>query len=212
MKRLLDILSNALSIILYPLFVPTYGVALFCYLYSLQVVPLATVWMIVAIIGTFVLTCAIPLSAIWILMRLGKVSNLHIDDAQERTMPFVYAILGFAAWCYLIIAILHAPLFIAFTAVGATTSIAIVALINSRWKISAHLTGLGGLVGGVMCYCLGIGAIPTWSTLAIWMGLSLVLMYARLRLNAHTPAQVCAGWLLGLACTFLPYCIYSYVG
>ena len=33
MRRLIDIVAKALSIILYPLFVPTYGMALFCYSY-----------------------------------------------------------------------------------------------------------------------------------------------------------------------------------
>ena len=91
-----------------------------------------------------------------------------------------------------------------------TAAIGIVAIVNRFWKISAHLTGFGGLVGGIFCYCLGIGAIPTWGTGILWLGLSLMLMYSRLWLNAHTPAQVCTGWLTGIACTFLPYCIYCY--
>ena len=136
--------------------------------------------------------------------------DLQIENPRERTMPFLYTILGFSFWCYFLSAVLHAPLYIIYVAVGATVTIALIALINMRWKISAHLTGFGGLVGGIMSYCLGIGAIPTWGTLALWLGLSLVLMYARVRLQAHTPAQVCAGWLLGITCTFIPYCIYSY--
>ena len=72
-------------------------------------------------------------------------------------------------------------------------------------------TNMGGLVGGLLTYCLGIGAIPTWWMLSLWLVLSLALMFARLRLDAHTPAQVCAGWLTGMFCTFIPYCIYWYV-
>ena len=33
---------------------------------------------------------------------------------------------------------------------------------------------------------------------------SLLLMYARLYLNAHTPMQVVCGYILGLICTFIP--------
>jgi len=210
LKRAIDIVSKALSILFYPLFVPTYGVALFCYAYSLHVMPLVWVWVFVAILGTLVLTCILPITAIWILMKRGGVKDLQIENARERTMPLLYTILGFFFWSYLVIGVLQAPRYIGFVAVGATTAIALVALINLEWKISAHLTGFGGLVGGLMSYCLGIGAIPTWGTITLWFGLSLALMYARLHLNAHTPAQVCAGWLLGLSCTFLPYCIYFY--
>lgn len=210
MNQVFDIIAKALSVLLYPLFVPTYGVALFCYMYAIQVMPLSLAWILVAIIGTLLLTCILPITAIWILMKRGEVKDLQIENPRERTMPFLYTILGFSFWCYFLSAVLHAPLYIIYVAVGATVTIALIALINMRWKISAHLTGFGGLVGGIMSYCLGIGAIPTWGTLALWLGLSLVLMYARVRLQAHTPAQVCAGWLLGITCTFIPYCIYSY--
>ena len=210
MNQVFDIIAKALSVLLYPLFVPTYGVALFCYMYAIQVMPLSLAWILVAIIGTLLLTCILPITAIWILMKRGEVKDLQIENPRERTMPFLYTILGFSFWCYFLAAILHAPLYIIYVAVGATVTIALIALINMRWKISAHLTGFGGMIGGIMSYCLGIGAIPTWGTLALWLGLSLVLMYARVRLQAHTPVQVCAGWLLGVTCTFIPYCIYSY--
>jgi membrane-associated phospholipid phosphatase len=140
------------------------------------------------------------------------VKDLYINDPRERTVPYLYAAMGFVFWSYLLLKILHAPLALSCVAVGATAAIGIVTLINRRWKISAHLAGLGGLIGGIFSYCLSIGAIPTWGTLFLWLALSLALMVARLYLDAHTPAQVCAGWLLGLACTFLPYCLLYYVG
>jgi len=144
------------------------------------------------------------------MMKHGDVKDLYIDDPHERTMPYIYSALGFGFWSYLLISILHAPLYLAFIAIGATTAIGLVAIINLWWKISAHLTGFGGLVGGVISYCIGIGAIPTWGTISLWLVLSLLLMYARLRVDAHTPAQVSAGWLLGIGCTAIPFCIYCY--
>ena len=145
------------------------------------------------------------------MMKRGQVKDLYIDDPKERTMPYVYSALGFGFWSYLLVHILHAPAYLACVAIGATVAIVLVALINRYWKISAHLAGLGGLLGGILSYCLGIGAIPTWGTLIVWLGLSWLLRAARLRLNAHTGAQVSAGWLLGLLCTFIPYLIISHV-
>jgi len=211
MKRFLDISAKALSVLLYPLFVPTYGIALFCWAFNQQVFPLATVWVLVAIFGTLVLTCLLPMSAIWILIRKGEVQNMQIDNAGERTVPYLYTALGFGFWSYLMTAILHAPIYLGFVVCGATLAIFVITLINRWWKISAHLTGLGGLVGGLMTYCLGIGALPTWGTLVLWFGITLLLMYARIYLKAHTASQVSAGWLLGLFCTFIPYCLYVYV-
>ena len=210
-ERILNSIAKALSILLYPLFVPTYGIALFCYAFNSQVLPLASVWVLIAVIGTFVLTCLLPLSAIWILIRKGEVKDIQIEDAKERTVPYLYAFLGFGFWSYLMTAVLHAPIYICFVVCGATVALGLITLINRRWKISAHLTGLGGLLGGLLTYCLGIGALPTWGTLMVWFGITLLLMYARIYLNAHTASQVSAGWLLGLFCTFIPYCIFWYV-
>lgn len=210
MTKILDIIAKTLSVVLYPLFVPTYGIALFCYAYSLHVAPLAGVWVVVAVIGTFILTCLLPITAIWIMMKKGEVKDLNIDNPRERTIPYLYSALGFGFWSYLLVQVLHAPIFINCVAIGGTLAIGLVAIINRWWKISAHLTGLGGLVGGLLSYCLGLGAYPTWGTLCLFLGLSWALMWARLYLNAHTPAQVSAGWLLGLTCTFVPYCILNY--
>ena len=212
MNRFAHIVANTLSILFYPLFIPTYGMVLFCVAYSVHVMPLPLIWSLVAVIGTFVLTCLLPISAIWWLIRRGVVSDMQITNAPERTVPYIYTLLGFGFWSYLMIAVLHAPVFMAYIAVGATVTIGLVAVINRFWKISAHLTGVGGLLGGVLCYCLGISAIPTWGTLIGWLLFSLLLMYARLYLQAHTSAQVCVGWLLGISCTFLPYSIACYVG
>lgn len=210
MNKALDITAKVLSTLLYPLFIPTYGMMLFCYAFS-RSFPIPLVWTLIAIIGTFILTCILPLTAIWIMIRRGDVTDLQINDAGERTMPYIYALLGFSFWCYLMISILHVPLYIGFVTIGASLAIGIVALINRKWKISAHLSGMGGLIGGLMIYYLGAGMMPNWGTLSICLCLSLALMYARLRLNAHTPLQVCCGWLLGISCTFIPYCIYYYV-
>jgi len=210
MNRFADIVSRVLSVVLYPLFIPTYGMILFCCAYSIHVLPLPLVWSLVAVIGTFLLTCLLPLTAIWIMIRRGLVADIQIANASERTMPYIYTIFGFGCWAYLVIAVLKAPLFLGFVAIGATIAITLIAIINRFWKISAHLTGMGGLFGGLLSYCLFICATPTWGTILGWLALSWVLMYARLHLDAHTPAQVCAGWLLGITSTFVPYCIFVY--
>ena len=44
-----------------------------------------------------------------------------------------------------------------------------------------------------------------------FLGLSLLLMVARIEQKAHTPEQVVAGYLLGLATTTIPYFCIHYV-
>lgn len=210
MKRIIEFTAQLLSGIFYPLLMPTIGMALFCYSYSTQVIPLSVAWMVVAIVCTLLLTCILPLTAILIMVRKGAVSNIYITDHKQRTIPYLYSAVGFAFWSYLLIFTLKAPLCINVIAIGATIAIIAVMLINRSWKISAHLTGAGGLLGGLFGYCLSINGIPTGGTILLWLALTLMLMYARLYLKAHTPTQVVAGWLLGLCCTLIPNIIIYY--
>ena len=211
-KRILDILARTMSVLLYPLFVPTYGIALFCYGHHTQVSPLAPAWISVAIGGTLLLTCLIPLTAIMVMIRQGNVKDLYINDSRERTMPYLYTTVGFCFWCYLLIGILHTPLYINVVCIGATIAIGLVTLINRHWKISAHMTAMGGLFGGFISYCLGIGAIPMWEMWGAWLIIILILMYARLWLEAHTATQVVGGLLLGIFSTFIPNMIIHFYG
>jgi len=210
MKRSLpDILSRIISVLFYPLFVPTYGMALFCYALSLRVPPLPGIYWTVAIVGTFVFTCFIPLSLILYMLYRRQVKDLDLSDPEERRAPYRYSVCGFAAWSLFIARIMKMPSCMLWTAIGATVVLFIVALINRRWKISAHSAGIGGLVGGLMSFCLFYSLLPTALIMSAF-ALSLLILYARLQANAHTPLQVVAGYLLGIAGTFLPNLLVNY--
>ena len=88
-------------------------------------------------------------------------------------------------------------------AIGATAALLAVTIINQWWKISAHLTAMGGLFGSICSIALAYSTLPT-TLLIIVLLISLLLMYARLYLDAHTPMQVICGYLLGIVCTFIP--------
>ena len=54
------------------------------------------------------------------------------------------------------------PPFIVAMGAGSVVSIVIITLINMRWKISAHLSGIGGLTGGVFGICYRMAYNPIW--------------------------------------------------
>ena len=105
--------------------------------------------------------------------------------------------------------LLQLPSFMSIVALGAIFALVVVTLINLKWKISAHLTGIGGLLGGVCSFALYYSTLPLGLILTI-LAASLILMYARLYLHAHTPLQVVCGLLLGLLSTFIPNLIIHY--
>ena len=209
MQQIFNILSKALSILLYPLFMPTYGMGLYmCAMHHRTPhLPNAYIW--VATIGTLVITALIPIVLLLVLWKRGNISSLHIDDAKERTTPYIYSLICYGFWCYFVGVTLQMPLVWLVVAIGSTCALLAVTIINRWWKISAHLTGMGGLLGGICSLSLCYSILPI-SLIIITLTISLLLMYARLYMNAHTPAQVVAGYLLGILFTFIPNLILYY--
>lgn len=211
MNKTLHIISQTLSILLYPLLIPTYGLILFALGEHSSSLPLPAVYWWIAIGGTLFFTLLIPLTSLFVLIKAGRVSNLYIDHAGERTTPYLYTTVSFACWTYFLYHVLHMPAFLIHVAGGATVALALVMLVNRFWKISAHLTAWGGLIGGLCSYCLYYGYQLTPMTMTLCTVVTILLMTARLYLQAHTPLQVVTGWLLGLLCTTLTTFTLYYV-
>ena len=202
MNNTLYYISRTISAVLYPMFIPTYGMLIyFLALRSLIVYPTPLSW--IGVVGTLVFTCLLPLSVILVMIRRGNLTDIYIRNPEQRTMPYIYSIVCYGFWAYFCGSVMHLPQFIVLTAAGATVALLIVLLINYRWKISAHLTALGGLFGGMMSFSLSTGISATTSLIGCSVA-ALLLMFARVYDESHTPPQVVCGYLLGTLATFLP--------
>ena len=209
MQKIFNILSQTLSILMHPLFMPTYGMIMYMATMHARWHALPTIYIWVGIIGTLVLTALIPIGLICLLWKRGSISSWHIDNAKERTTPYIYALICFGFWCYFVAEVIQLPLVWTCIAIGATVALLLVTIINQWWKISAHLTGIGGLLGGICSIAMYYSIFPIILICCV-LALSLFVMYARLHLNAHTPLQVVCGYLLGILCTFIPNLIIYY--
>lgn len=209
MSKLLYILSQACSIVLYPMLMPLYGMLLFFTSTQTLLPLLPTAYIVIGIVGTMVLTLLIPVILLLYMWRKGYIDSLHMHDSKQRTTPYIYTLICYCFWAYFLHATLQLPIFMLLVAIGAIVALLIVTIINHWWKISAHLTGIGGLLGGICSFALNYSILPIY-LIIIALLLSLLLMYARLYLNAHTPLQVVCGFLLGLICTSIPTLILTY--
>lgn len=182
--------------------VPTYAMVLLCINVALQqkgIIPGR--WYATVIAGTFILTCLIPFSALFLLWG-GDIKKAYMHDKESRRIPYVYGLASATSWCLFLHFVLGMPKIVGWTAIGATISLLQVTLINYRWKISAHMTMMGVLLGGVLAYCWYMTAFPY----LLWAGILLaswLVMWARLYLDEHTETEITGGYLLGLTVTFL---------
>ena len=197
MKKISEILSAVFS----PLFVPTYGMVLAAFLTILRMLPSNLLWTAIGI--TFVITCLVPVSAIVALYRSGVIKDPALNNRTERFIPYgvvVLCYLGCGFFFYKASAPFWLPMFFA----GGALATVISTVVNCWWKISAHAAAMGGLVALVFRIVASHYALFNMN---VWLsGVIIVaglVMTARVYLSRHTLWQVLAGCANGFLCVYL---------
>ncbi len=190
----MNLIARIFSIILQPIFIPLYGVILLTefdpILFNLSISAKSLIWLIV-----FLSTGIFPAIIIGVGMKYGGITDTFISDRKQRPIPFLLTFLGYILGAFWLHRIGLSVFYIA-PIIGAAVSILIILPINHFWKISAHLSGMGGLCGGVFFFAIIYGTTPIIPLVCLIL-LSGILGWSRMELKAHTLGQVCCGWLNG---------------
>ncbi|MBQ0154820.1 MAG: hypothetical protein KBS70_08605 [Bacteroidales bacterium] len=210
MKQVIDIVAKIVSGIFYPLFIPTYGMVLFC-AYIEQQFPLPWTYWLYVVGVTFLMTALLPFGLIMYQVKRGYIHDVYIEQREERGLAYLESAMGFGFWWYFLAYVLHAPVWLNAIGLGGTIAIIGIALINLSWKISAHATGMGGLVGGLLVYAIHYQVMPI-GLISGALVLTLLVMYARLWLKAHDDWQVIAGFSWGIGCVMAMFGLYQVLG
>lgn len=202
------VLARIISFVLHPLLMVVYTIILifvytdFRFLYGNQFIQF--------IAPAFFLSCAIPVSGIYTL----KVTKLITDykfRKEERFLPFTIFFFSYGLLFYYFFS---AKLTIWFLAVLAVPMILFIiyAFISTFWKISAYMIGMGGLIGSIMSICYNIKGLNLYVLFIILFILAGSLGVSRLALNRNRPAQVYAGFLIGIVVSYFTVWIGAYWG
>ena len=188
-------LARAISVIFQPLLIPTYGfIILFSIntFFSLLINPSAK-WMILGVV--FLTTFLFPAVMIFFMMKLGVISSLNLRKRQERVLPFLITGIFYYLVYYMLRQLQISPIYNYFM-IGTTLVVVVAMIINFFWKISIHMISLGGVLGLFLglTFVMMIDLTPL---LVLIIFISGLVGYSRLKLGAHTPAQVYSGFLTG---------------
>lgn len=197
MKRIASIISALFS----PLFIPTYGVGLSLLTTTLYYVTTAAKWHV--LLTTLAITGMIPLIAIFVLTRLGRVTDAGLNERRERTIPYLISLACYLGCAGYLVSV-HSPLWLTMFIVGGAAALIVAMIVNLWWKISAHAAGMGGLVAlliHIMARSLNVWEVQ-WIVLASIMAAGLVCT-SRLILHRHTLGQLTAGFALGFLSVFI---------
>lgn len=197
-------LARIVSALTHPLFIPLAAVFI-AYNFdwylngSLSVDQMQIIYMVVAFS-----TLIFPLLNILLLKWYGVVSSLSMPMRAERHAPYISSIFFFALGYYML---RKGALPDAFFSIltGSILTLALITLINFKWKISAHSAGIFGLIGAVIGL-FQIHSFGNTTLLSVLVFIGGLVITSRLVLNAHTPAETYWGAGLGFLTSYI--CVY----
>ena len=199
--------ANVLSYVLNPLVLPPVGFGLILWHFG---APGREIAWIVAV--SLVFFCLVPLAFVIRMIRRGEAETLEVRRQERRLKPFLVGIISYAAGMLVMATTgTTAVAFLVALALLYPINTALIVLINLRWKISVHMTSLAGFVSILLFVSATVWralpppaeAVLTVVTVAPLLVLLPLLMWARVRVEAHTPGQVVAGALFGLLVPFV---------
>ncbi len=188
--------ANIISVIFHPILMPSYFLLILFNSYTYYfLIPFELKKFIFILV--FLCSFLIPVSMIPLFMRLKVITNVQMFNRSERIIPYSIGALSYFFAAYWLSRFNHSIFdFIRIFMIASATLILLSAAISVKWKISAHLTGVGGLMSAIYFY--GINFMSDFSgILAAVSIVAGVTAYSRLKLKAHSTAQVYSGFLLG---------------
>jgi membrane-associated phospholipid phosphatase len=142
----------------------------------------------------------LPLTMVVILSRRGIIPDIWASERESRVIPFTGAIISYLLGAATLVAA-RSPIAITSLMLCYVGNTVVMMLISLRWKISVHASGIAGPLAALV-YLLGTIAVPL-------LLLILFVGWARLKLKAHTIAQVATGALLTILTTWVQMGVYS---
>jgi len=191
--------AQFISIVLHPLFMPVYtlALALWCDPRFGYFLDLRARMILLAMVA--LMTVAFPLTSALLLIRTGMLSGLQMPNRRERIAPYCMTLVYYAMTWFLLARSPLDPIVLALIS-GAILALLLTTIITLWWKISAHMVGVGGVVGALVAMDLVHGLnlmLPISATILVAGAVGT----ARLLVSDHTAAQAYSGFLVGAVCT-----------
>lgn len=191
--------ARIISGILTPFSIPFLAfLVLFLFSY-LRIMPMAYKLIVLGIVYCF--TILMPTITIFLFRKINGFAPHDLSDRKKRYIPFVLTIISYI-FCLLMMHRLKIPGYMTGIILAALIMQVICVVVNLRWKLSEHMAGMGGIIGGLVSFSYLFGYNPVW-WLCVFILIAGVLGSARIILRHHTLGEVLCGFVVGFVCALL---------
>ena len=172
------------------------GLFLFSYL---RIMPMVYKLIVLGIVYCF--TILTPVVTIFLFRKINGFDIQELTERKKRYVPILLTIISYV-FCLLMMRKLNIPWYMTGIILTALIVSVICMIVNLKWKLSEHMAGMGGVIGGLVSFSALFGYNPV-AWLCVFILIAGVLGSARILLGHHTLGEVLGGFTVGLLVSVL---------
>ena len=191
--------ARVTSIVFTPFSIPFLAfLVLFLFSY-LRIMPILYKGIVLGIVYCF--TILTPTITIFLFRKINGFARQELSERKKRYVPILLTIISYV-FCLLRMPKLNIPWYMTGIIFVSLVISIICILVNLKWKLSEHMAGMGGIIGGLVSFSALFSYNPVvW--LCLFILIAGILGSARIVLGHHTLGEVLSGFVVGLVCSFL---------
>ena len=201
-----QLLAKIVSWTFHPLWVPILALILLFQLDTISVYIIPDKARYLILLMVFLGSLAFPALVMMLFVRKGLLSSLYMEKREERLYPFLLMMVLYYI-LYLLFGSINLPFLVNGLFLSVSVVILVVMIINIWWKLSIHTSALGGITGIFTAIAIKYSLDLLW-LICVCILISGLVGWARLKLDAHKPAQVYVGFLVGIVITMILYFLF----
>ena len=191
--------ARVTSIVFTPFSIPFLAfLVLFLFSY-LRIMPILYKGIVLGIVYCF--TILTPTITIFLFRKINGFARQELSERKKRYVPILLTIISYV-FCLLMMRKLNIPWYMTGIIFVSLVISIICILVNLKWKLSEHMAGMGGIIGGLVSFSALFSYNPVvW--LCLFILIAGILGSARIVLGHHTLGEVLSGFVVGLVYSFL---------
>ena len=193
--------ARLVSAVFHPLLLPSVSIFILFAIPSYVSFSVSSQAQRLILIIVFINTCVAPVLSILFLKKIGVINSVLLDERADRYYPVLVSIL-FYLFTYYLFMQANLPSLLSYFILGATILVLIGFVVTFYWKISMHMLSIGGFTG----FLIAVSLLLKYDIPGLIISTILVsglLGVARIKVNAHNPPQVYAGYITGVVVMLL---------
>lgn len=192
-------IAKTTSVIFTPFSIPFLAfLVLFLFSY-LSIMPTRYKLIVLGIVYCF--TILMPTITIFLFRKINGFGAQELGQRKKRYVPILLTIISYV-FCLLMMHKLNIPWYMTGIILASLVVLIFCIIVNLKWKLSEHMAGIGGIIGGLISFSVLFGYNPI-SWLCLFILIAGILGSARIILRHHSLGEVLCGFTVGLVCALL---------